>query len=197
MTKSKKQRAVFLDRDGTLNEEMGYINHASRFILFDFTLEAIRLLNKAGFMVFVITNQSGLARGYFDEKLLDEIHKGFLEKARSEEAVIEKIYFCPHHKDGVVEKYKKECNCRKPKPGMLLQAQKDYDLDLKKSYMIGDRYKDVQFGQANGLKSIMVLTGYGLGEYTYEKKNWLKQPDYICQNVLEAAHIIQKVETSA
>ncbi len=190
------QKAIFLDRDGTLNEEMGYINHSSRFVVFDFTFEAIRILNKSGFLVFIITNQSGLARGYFDEELLTGIHKQLIGEAKKENAIIEKIYFCPHHKDGSVKKYKADCNCRKPKPGMLLKAQKDFEVSLENSYMIGDRFKDVKFGQTNGLKTIMVMSGYGLGEYTYQKESWQKHPDFICKNLLDAAKLIKKIETS-
>ncbi|NOG45296.1 MAG: HAD family hydrolase [Calditrichaeota bacterium] len=190
------QKAIFLDRDGTLNEEMGYINHASRFKVFDYTFKAIRILNNSGFLVFVITNQSGLARGYFDEDLLSDIHNRFIEDAKKEDAIIEQVYFCPHHKDGVIKKYKKDCDCRKPKPGMLLKARDEYNLSLENSFMIGDRYKDIQFGQKNNLSTIMVLSGYGLGEFTYQRKSWDKHPDFICKNVLEAAMLIEKIETS-
>ncbi len=190
------QKAIFLDRDGTLNEEMGYINHASRFKIFDFTFEAIRILNNSGFLVFVITNQSGLARGYFDEKLLSEIHSSFIEKAKKEKARIEKIYYCPHHSDGSVKKFKIDCDCRKPKPGMLITAKKEFNLSLENSYLIGDRYKDIQFGKNNNLKTIMVMSGYGLGEFTFQKENWPNHPDFICKNVLDAARLIKKIETS-
>jgi D-glycero-D-manno-heptose 1,7-bisphosphate phosphatase len=189
------QKAIFLDRDGTINEEMGYINHRSRFKVFDFTFEAIRILNNSGFLVFVITNQSGLARGYFDQRLLSEIHTDLIDSARQEKAIIEKIYYCPHHKDGSVEKYKIECDCRKPKPGMLLKAKEEYNLALESSYMIGDRYKDIQFGQNNGLKTIMVMSGYGLGEFSYQKESWRQQPDFICKNLIDAAKLIEKIET--
>jgi len=190
------QKAVFLDRDGTLNEEMGYINHASRFKIFDFTFNAIRILNNSGYLVFVITNQSGLARGYFDERLLSEIHGQLISNAEKEKAFIEKIYFCPHHKDGIVSKYKVECDCRKPKPGMLLKAREEYNLSLENSYMIGDRYKDIEFGQNYGLKTIMVMSGYGLGEFTFQKESWQHHPDFICKNLLDSANLIKKIETS-
>lgn len=190
------QKAIFLDRDGTLNEESGYINHASRFKVFDFTYKAIRILNNSGFLVFVITNQSGLARGYFDEKLLSEIHGRLVGDAMKEQAIIKKIYYCPHHKDGSIKKYKIDCDCRKPKPGMLLKAKEEYDLLLENSYMIGDRYKDIQLGQNIGLKTVMVMTGYGLGEFTFQKESWQKQPDFICKNVLDAAQLIERIETS-
>lgn len=183
-------KAVFLDRDGTINEEMGYINHASRFKLFEFSLKAIKILNEAGFKVFIITNQSGLARGYFEQQLLDEIHESLLQQAQKENAKIEKIYYCPHHVDGVVEEFKRNCNCRKPKPGMLLQAQKEYNISLKDSYLISDRYKDIKLAHTMGLKPVLVMTGYGLGEFTYKKNPSNNKPDYCCENLLEAAQII-------
>lgn len=185
------KKAVFLDRDGTINEEMGYINHASRFRIFDFVPEAIKILNECGFLVFVVTNQSGLARGYFGEDLLQTIHKNLILTVEKKHAKIEKIYFCPHHPKEGIKKYRIDCNCRKPKSGMIEMAKKEYNIDLKNSYTIGDRYQDVQFGKNVGLKTIMVLTGYGLGEYTYQKNNWPEQPDQICNNLLEAAKFIK------
>jgi D-glycero-D-manno-heptose 1,7-bisphosphate phosphatase len=189
-------KAVFLDRDGTINEEMGYINHISRFKIFNYTFDAIRILNNLGFKIIVITNQSGLARGYFNEDLLIQLHQELLNQAEKNNAKIDAIYFCPHHKDGVIEKYKKDCDCRKPKPGMLIKARQEFNISLKESFMISDRYKDMQFAYNNHVKSIMVMTGYGLGEYTYQSENWSRKPDYICDNLLEAVNIIEKIETS-
>jgi len=189
-------RAVFLDRDGTINEEMGYINHLSRFKIFEYTFDAIRILNNLGFRVIVITNQSGLARGYFNEDLLTQIHKELLDQAKKNDAIIDNIYFCPHHKDGVVKEYKKECDCRKPKPGMLYKAEREFGLSLKESYMVSDRYKDMEFAFNNKVKSIMVMTGYGLGEYTYQREGWPRKPDFVCDNLFDAARIIEKIETS-
>ena len=187
-------KAVFLDRDGTINEEMGYINHVSRFKIFKFVPEAIRVLNNCGYLVFVVTNQSGLARGYFDEELLDTVHTDLIKQVEKESAKIEKIYFCPHHpKEGKL-RYKIDCDCRKPKPGMVNMAKSEYDIDLEQSYIIGDRYKDVEFGKNLGLSTIMVLTGYGLGEYTYQKNIWPEQPDHVCNNLLDAANIIKSFQ---
>ena len=185
-------KAIFLDRDGTINEEMGYINHLSRFKVFDFVYEAIRILNNEGYKIIVITNQSGLARGYFDKSLLERIHSNLLTDAQKNKARIDKIYYCPHHKNGIIAEYSKECDCRKPKPGLLLKARDEFNIDMSQSYIIGDRYKDMQFGLKNSLKTIMVMTGYGLGEYTYQKNNWSQMPDFICQDLLEAAEIISK-----
>jgi len=186
------EKAVFLDRDGTINEEMGYINHISRLKIFPFTSEAVKILTSCGYKVIVISNQAGLARGYFDQALLDEVNQELIHSLSAEQAQIEKIYYCPHLKDAVVDKYKKDCECRKPKPGMIIKAQKEFNIDLKQSYMIGDRYKDIEFGFNQGLKTIMVLTGYGLGEYQHQKHLWTKEPDFICKNLLEAAKVIEQ-----
>jgi D-glycero-D-manno-heptose 1,7-bisphosphate phosphatase len=188
------KKAVFLDRDGTINEEMGYINHVSRFKIFDFVPDAIKILNDCGFMVFVVTNQSGIARGYFSEDFLISLHKNLLVMVEANHAKIEKIYYCPHHPKEGIEKYRIDCNCRKPKPGMIEMAQKEFSIDLENSYVIGDRYKDVQFGHNLGLHAIMVLTGYGMGEYSYHKNEWPKQPDQVCENLLDAANFIRSLQ---
>jgi D-glycero-D-manno-heptose 1,7-bisphosphate phosphatase len=189
-------KAVFLDRDGTINEEVGYINHASRFKIFSYVFDSIRILNELSFKVIVITNQSGLARGYFDEQLLGQLHRELLEQAEKNKARIDKIYFCPHHQDGVVKKYKKNCDCRKPKPGMLFKARDEFDISLEESYLIGDRYKDICFAHNNNVRAILVKTGYGLGEYTHQSQSWSVKPDFICENLLEAAQLIKEIETS-
>jgi len=184
-------KAVFLDRDGTINEEMGYINHASRFKIFSFVPEAIHILNECGFKVIIVTNQSGIARGYFSEKLLENIHALLIEKVQKYSAKIDKIYYCPHHPEEGDELYGVDCECRKPKPGMIYRAREEFDIDLERSFMIGDRYKDSIFGKNLNLTTVMVLTGYGLGEYTYQRDTWRVQPDYICDNLLDAANIVK------
>jgi len=184
-------KAVFLDRDGTINEEMGYINHLSRFKMFDFAPEAIRLLNESGFKVFVVTNQSGVARGYFDEKLVKKIHQNLIEKIKKAGAHIDEIYYCPHHPQEGQGPYRIDCECRKPKTGMIQKAKEAFNLDMSQSFMIGDRYKDVEFGRKAGMKTIMVLTGYGKGEYTYQKEQWPQMPDHICEDLLDAARWIK------
>lgn len=180
-------KTIFIDRDGTINEEMGYINHVERFKIFDFVPEAIRLFNEDGYKVIVITNQSGVARGYFSEALLQEVHAYLLQKLNKQNARIDKIYYCPHHPTEGKKEYRIDCSCRKPKTGMIEQAQRDFDIDLSRSYMIGDRFKDIEFGHKMGLNTIFVLTGYGKGEYTYQRSHWPIQPDMICENLYEAA----------
>ena len=183
--------AVFLDRDGTINEEMGYINHPERFIIFPFVAKSIKTFNELGLKVVVVTNQSGIARGYFSESLVKELHEKLQEKMMAEGAKIDAIYYCPHHPKEGKKKYKIDCNCRKPKPGMILKAVKEHGIDLRKSYMIGDRYKDILFAKNLKIKSGFVLTGYGRGEYTFDKVNWVNNPDFIGENLLDIARQIE------
>jgi len=183
--------AVFLDRDGTINEEMGYINHPDRFIVFPFVAESIKIFNGLGLKVVIVTNQSGIARGYFEESLVRELHDRLQKKMISEGAHIDAIYYCPHHPNEGQGKYRLKCNCRKPKPGMILKAIEDHDIDLKNSYMIGDRYKDILFARNLNIKSGFVLTGYGRGEYTFDKDDWEFEPDFIGENLLEVAKKIE------
>lgn len=184
--------AVFLDRDGTINEEMGYINHPERFIIFPYVAESIKIFNELGLKVIIVTNQSGVARGYFDESLVKELHKRLKNEMADKGAKIDEIYYCPHHPKEGQEQYKLDCNCRKPKPGMILKAQKDFEIDLNKSFMIGDRYKDILFAKNLNIKSGYVLTGYGRGEYKFDKDKWEYQPNFLGENLLDVAHQIKK-----
>lgn len=192
MRNQMKNGAVFLDRDGTINEEMGYINHPDRFIVFPFVAESIKIFNQLKLKVIVVTNQSGVARGYFKESLVNELHETLIEKMNDQNAKIEAVYYCPHHPKEGQGKYRQDCDCRKPKTGMVLKAVREYDIDLQKSYMIGDRYKDIVFAKNLDLKSGLVLTGYGRGEYTFDKDKWEYQPDFFGENLLEVARQIKK-----
>lgn len=178
-----KPRAVFLDRDGTINEEMGYINHLSRFRLLPEAAPAIRRLNEGGFKVVVVTNQSGAARGYFPASLVAEVHKHMLALLAREGARVDAIYTCLHAPEA-------GCPCRKPKPGLLLQAAQDLDLDLSRSFMVGDRYLDIETAARAGVKGILVLTGYGLGEYEHFHELREVKPVFVARNLLEAADFL-------
>jgi D-glycero-D-manno-heptose 1,7-bisphosphate phosphatase len=186
--------AVFLDRDGTINEEMGYINHPSRFCVFPFVPEAICLLNKLDMLVVIITNQSGVARGYFTESLVIQIHNLLKNYLLEHNAYFDAIYYCPHHPVEGKGKYKKDCECRKPKPGMVLRAVKELNIDLRRSYLIGDRYKDIEFADKLNLKSGLVMTGYGRGEYEYQRHLWKLKPDIVGENLLEIVKVIYQRE---
>jgi len=183
--------AIFLDRDGTINEEMGYINHPDRFIIFPFVAEGIKIFNRLEMPVVVVTNQSGVARGYFKESLVIELHERLMSEMKKQGAKLDAIYFCPHHPKEGQGKYNKDCDCRKPKPGMVLKAAEEFKIDLQKSYMIGDRYKDILFAKNLNLKSALVLTGYGRGEYTFDRETWDFQPDFLGDNLLDVAQQIR------
>lgn len=172
--------AVFLDRDGTINEEMGYINHLSRLVLLPQAIPAIRRLNEAGLKVVLITNQSGAARGYFTPTLVEEVHQRLQDLLAAAGAHLDGIYTCLHGPDD-------DCPCRKPKPGLIRQAARDLDLDLAHSYLVGDRYNDVETAANAGVQGILVLTGYGRGEYEYLRHREKVQPVYIATDLMDAA----------
>lgn len=178
--------AVFIDRDGTMSEEVGYVNHISRFKLLENTAAAVKLLNEAGVLAIVATNQAGVARGYFEEPMINKVHEKLKNELAKSGASVDAIYYCPHHPSAGKPPYRAECNCRKPKPGMILKAKDDFDIDLSRSYMVGDKISDVEFGLKLGLKSVMVMTGYGIGEYEHQRQDWKVAPDFIADDLLEA-----------
>jgi D-glycero-D-manno-heptose 1,7-bisphosphate phosphatase len=188
---------VFIDRDGTISEEVGYINHLSRFQIYPWSSQAISLLNHNGLKAIMVTNQAGVARGYFTEDLVIQVHEKLRQELAREGACLDAIYYCPHHPSVGPEPYRQDCNCRKPKPGMLFRAVKELDLDLTSSFVIGDRYSDIELAHNAGTRSIFVLSGYGLGEYEYQRQNWKVQPDWIADNLLEATRIVLKQKPSA
>jgi D-glycero-D-manno-heptose 1,7-bisphosphate phosphatase len=179
------QRAVFLDRDGTISEEMGYINHLTRFHLLPGSAGAIARLNQAGLKVVVVTNQSGVARKYFPASLIDQVNGQMQELLAQQQARVDAIYICQHAPDA-------GCACRKPQPGLLHQAAVALDLDLSRSYMVGDRFNDLQVAAKVGAKGILVLTGYGRGEVENYQGERLVEPDYIAADLLDAAAWILK-----
>ena len=189
-------RAVFLDRDGTINEEMGYINHIDRFALLPRTAEAIRLINASGLKAVVVTNQSGVARGMFPESLVAEVHRKMEDLLRAGRAYIDGIYYCPHHPDFGPPEYRKRCSCRKPATGLIERACNELNIDPTQSYMVGDRIMDVEFGHKIGAKGILVLTGYGKGELTYCNGQWGGEPDFIAEDLYAAVQWIITQKTS-
>lgn len=180
--------AVFIDRDGTISEEVGYVNHPSRFRLFPYSSEAIRILNNNGWLAIVITNQSGVARGYFSEDMLVRIHDQL--KHDLENAQLDAIYYCAHHPSVGQQSYRFDCDCRKPKTGLIDRAAEEFGIDLGASWVIGDRYSDVELARNAGLNSMLVLSGYGRGEWEYQRHAWKHQPDLVCENLLEAVKLI-------
>jgi D-glycero-D-manno-heptose 1,7-bisphosphate phosphatase len=172
--------AVFLDRDGTIAEEVGYLNHLSRFRMLPFAAAAIRRFNEEGLPVVLVTNQSGVGRGYFPESLVHSVHELLTQQLVAEGAHIDAIYYCPHTAA-------ENCACRKPKTAMLVRAAYDHGLDLKRSFVVGDRYADIQLGHNVRALSILVRTGYGEGELAWHAANWPMPPDFIAGDLKDAA----------
>jgi len=188
-------KAVFLDRDGTINEEVGYVNHLDRFYLLPRTAQAIRLLNEHRFKTAVITNQSGVARGYFPESLVREIHQKMANLLKEEGAHLDGIYYCPHHPDAGDPPYRRKCLCRKPATGMVEEAVRDLDIDVSRSYVVGDRGLEIEFAEKIGAKGILVLTGYGKGEWNYLKDKWKAKPHHVAADLYEAVQWILTQES--
>lgn len=170
----KKQAAVFLDRDGTINLDKGYFYLPEEFEFEQGSVEAIRLLNQAGYKVFVISNQSGIARGCFTEAQVDHLHQWMNEELAKSDAHIDAFYYCPHHAELGVGSYKKICDCRKPAPGLLLKAGREWNIDMKHSYMVGDHNSDIGAGTAAGVQPFFVRTGHGKQEEKLLASNVLR-----------------------
>jgi len=171
-------KAVFMDRDGTVSEEVGYMYHAGLYQPFPWAGPAIRKINESGLKAVLITNQSGIGRGYFSESTVDEVHAVLKAELARHNALLDAIYVCPHHPDA-------GCDCRKPNAGMLLRAGKDMQIDLNRSYVVGDKYVDIELGHRVGATSILVLTGYGREERERYKAN-PQQPHFVVENLMNA-----------
>ena len=181
-----KRRAVFMDRDGTISEEIGYVNHPSRYRVFPYSAEAVRILNEAGWLAILVTNQAGVARGYFTEDLIGTVHSVLTEELEKQGARLDAVYYCAHHPTVGVEPYRFDCDCRKPKPGLIKRAAQEFDIDLAQSWMIGDRYSDVELARNAGVRAAFVLSGYGRGEWEYQRAAWKHEPDMVAEDLLEA-----------
>jgi D-glycero-D-manno-heptose 1,7-bisphosphate phosphatase len=184
------RKAVLIDRDGTLSHEVGYINHLSRFQLYPFAAEAVRMLNDAGLLAIVVTNQAGVAHGYFPEALISEVHERLSEAMRKGGARLDGIYYCPHHPSAGEPPYRADCECRKPKPGLALRAARELDLDLARSWVVGDKPADLELAWNVGARAALVKTGYGAGELLYNRSRFRKQPDLVAEDLLEAVRWI-------
>ena len=174
-----KKRAVFLDRDGTVCEDVNYLSRAEDLSLFPFAAEAVKLLNQTPFLVILITNQSGIARGFFGQDDLYSIHQKLEYELAASGAKLDAIYFCPHNADD-------NCVCRKPNTGMINCALNDFEINIENSWIIGDKAIDVETGFNAGAKTALVLTGYG----RKEAESLSKEPDLVAENLLDAAKFI-------
>jgi D-glycero-D-manno-heptose 1,7-bisphosphate phosphatase len=185
-------RAVFLDRDGTVNEEVGYLSDLKQLRLIPGAGPAIKRLNKAGLKVVLVTNQSGIARGYFSESFVRETHELLKRLLGEEGARIDGIYYCPHHPKAGSSPYTTVCDCRKPGTGMIDRAARDLGIDVKQSYVVGDKWSDVESGQRAGALSILVRTGFGEGDPGNLRPPHVREPDFIGHTITEAVEWILK-----
>ena len=183
-------RVVFIDRDGTISEEVGYINHPSRFRVFPYAGQAVRLLNDRGWLAIVVTNQAGVARGYFSEDMVKTVHEQLKQELQHSGARLDAIYYCAHHPSVGEPPYRLDCDCRKPRPGLILKAAAEFDIDLAQSWMIGDRYSDIELARNAGVKSAFVLSGYGRGEWEHQRATWKCEPDLVSGSLLDAVQQI-------
>lgn len=181
------KRAVFVDRDGTINEEKDYLYRTDDFAFIPGVPQAIRLLNEAGFLVIVVSNQSGVARGYYTEEDVHLLQRHISAQLEQFGARVDAWYYCPHHPAGRGS-YALPCRCRKPLPGMLQEAARRFDIDLESSYMIGDKLIDMQAGAAAGCRSILVRTGYGAQE-----ERLVQSGVEVCDDLLTAAERLAPV----
>ena len=178
--------AVFMDRDGCLIEEVGYLNHPSRVRILPRSAAAVSRLNAAGIPALMATNQAGIARGYFSAETLAEINAEVVRQLEREGARLDGLYVCTHHPTAGSPPYRQLCECRKPKPGLLHRAAGELGLDLSRSVMVGDKPSDVEAGQAAGGAGVLVLTGYGRGEWEYLRHAWTVKPDHVAEDLLDA-----------
>ena len=176
---SRLRPAVFLDRDGTICEEVGYLNHVSRFRMFPFAAAALRRLNDVEFPVIVVSNQSGVARGYFPESLVQQVNQIMAQQLSEAGARVDAVYYCPHASS-------ENCSCRKPKTGMLERAGREHCIDLQRSFVVGDRHGDVQLAHNAKARGVLVRTGYGAGELAWHAAKWPAPPDFVAEDLAEA-----------
>lgn len=177
--------AVFLDRDGTLIEEVGYLDRPSRVRLYPWAVDSIRALNSAGIRIVMVTNQSGIARGFFDEAMVQRIHARIAELLARGGAHIDAYYYCPHHPDGKVAEYARRCECRKPGPALVERAVQEFGIDPARSFAVGDRWFDVALARTVGAKGVLVRTGYGAQEAEQPTAGYA--PDVVVDNLAGAA----------
>lgn len=186
------RRAVFFDRDGTLNEEVGYLDDLSRFRVYSFAVSAVRQINEAGLLAVVLTNQSGVGRGVFPEELVGAVHARLHSEMHQAGARLDAIYYCPHHPAAELARYRAECSCRKPATGMMEQAARQFGIELSQSFVIGDRYLDIEMAKRVGASGVLVRTGFGQGEWEMFHANGTAQPDHVAEDVYEAVQWILK-----
>jgi len=186
-----KRKAIFLDRDGLINKEIGQLSRIEDLKIYNFAARAIKEINDSDYLAVLITNQPMIAKGFMTEEDLTEIHKKLETELAQKGAKLDAIYYCPHHPEkgfvNEVPELKIKCDCRKPEIGLILEAKKEFNIELKKSYLIGDKTSDILTGKRAGCQTILVRTGYGGRDKLFSVK-----PDFIVNNLLEAVKLIQK-----
>jgi D-glycero-D-manno-heptose 1,7-bisphosphate phosphatase len=187
--------AVFLDRDGTMNVDVGYLSRVEELQLFPYTIDAIRLLRRAGFAVVVVTNQGGIGRQMITEAFLHELHGSLARRLEASGAPIDGWYHCPHHPAALDPALRSDrCRCRKPEPGMIEAAVRDLDLDPSRSWVVGDKWLDVRLGHNVGARSVLVRTGWGSEEEAARPPG--QRVEAICDTLADAvAHILRNSGT--
>lgn len=183
----RNQKAIFLDRDGVLNKDTGYVFKTEELIILPQVIEALKKLQSANYLLIVVTNQSGVARGYYKEVDVIHIHNYMNNIFEEAGITISSWYYCPHHPEAQIEKYKINCQCRKPEPGMLLKATEKWNIDTDGSYMIGDKESDILAGKAMDIKTVQVKGSYPLTpaahlqvESLHEAANLILQSNHLC-----------------
>lgn len=189
------EKAIFFDRDGVLNKDVNLLCRIEDVIITDATIQAFKLLNNVTCKKIVISNQTVICRGLVSEDDVNIVNEFINTKIFNETGTgIDRFYFCPHHPEATLERYREKCECRKPKPGMLLQATKDFNIDLSSSWMIGDRISDIIAGARAGCKTILIQTGmHSEKPIVSEEMDLSISPDYVCGDLLEAVEIILEV----
>ncbi|MBN2233130.1 MAG: HAD family hydrolase [Deltaproteobacteria bacterium] len=179
--------AVFLDRDGTVIEEVGYLGRVDQVRLIPGTAAAIRRLNQGGIPVIIVTNQAGVARGYFTESRVERIHYHLQEMLAAQGATVDAIYFCPHHPEGNRKIYRRSCRCRKPEPGMVERAITELGLETcPRLFVVGDKESDMELARRIDAMAVLVFTGHGRDEYEEKIRHGERQPDYCTANLAAA-----------
>lgn len=180
-----KERAVFIDRDGTINFDGHFLDDPEKFEMYPGVGNGVKKLQDSGFKVIVVTNQSGIGRGHFTEEVLFEIHNKMEMEFKEFDVELDGIYYCPHHPED-------NCRCRKPKPGMFEKAINEYNIDIEKSYMLGDRFVDVESGKNLGVRTILIPEEHKREDVLREKNNWEYHPDFISDDFQNAVDWILK-----
>lgn len=188
-------KAVFLDRDGTINEDVGHITDPGMFKLIPGAVDGMNRLRAAGYILPLITNQAGVGRGLMTEPQLNRVLDAFQDLLKTSGTSVDGVYYCPHHPEEAIGTYKQMCDCRKPAPGMLLRAAEDLNIDVSQSYMIGDHWSDVEAAIAAGCRSILLRTGHGPQEIAKLTDADLERAAYVADDLADAVEwILEKAE---